>query len=120
MRRTDEDLRSLRGSVASMAEAAASGADYERFDYAFHVAMAESLHNSVLRRMYPVVFEAIAQGYRRTAHVHGSVEVALDYHRRILAAIENGDPHAASETTRAHILQALKDIDQNKEGDEQQ
>ena len=120
VRRTDEDLRSMRGSVLSMAEAAAAGDDYERFDYAFHVAMAESVHNGVLRRMYPVIFEAIAQGYRRTAHVHGSTAVALDYHRRILTAIENGDPHAASETTRAHILQALKDINKNQEGDDQQ
>ncbi len=112
-RRTERDILTMREAVRSMAEAAAAGEDYERFDYAFHLAMAESLHNSVLRRMYPVVFEAIAQGYRRTAHVHGSVAVALDYHSRILEAIERGDAQAASETTRQHIRQAIKDINKN-------
>ena len=81
--------------------------------------MAESVHNSVLRRMYPVVFEAIVQGYRRTAHVHGSAGVALAFHREILNAIERGEAEAASDSTRRHILQALNDINRNVEGESQ-
>ena len=105
---------------SSMADACAAGEDYERFDYGFHMAMAESVHNSVLRRIYPVVFEAIEQGYRRTQHVHGSFQVALNYHREILSAIEGGNASAASDATRRHILQAIADINRNVEGDNQQ
>ena len=116
-RRTDADLEAMRTSIDRMAEAFGRGEEYHSFDYAFHLAMAESVHNSVLQRIYPVIFEAIAQGYTRTAHVHGSAEVALGYHRRILNAIADGDPPAASQATRQHILQALNDINRNAKGE---
>ena len=109
-KRTEADLQAMRTVIDRMEQAAAAGEDYESFDYGFHTAMAESVHNGVLRRMYPVMFEAISQGYRRTAHIHGSAAVALDYHRRILSAIARGDAQEASELTRRHILQALDDI----------
>lgn len=118
-RRTPGDVEVMRDAIRRMAEASQAGEDYERFDYGFHLAMAESVHNSVLRRMYPVIFEAIVQGYRRTAHVHGSSAVALAFHRDILDAIERGDAAAASESTRQHILQALNDINRNVEGESQ-
>ena len=117
LRRNDADMEAMRDSIERMEQASRAGEDYESFDYAFHLAMAESVHNSVLRRVYPVIFEAIEQGYRRTAHVHGSFEVALNYHREILAAIEKQDPLAASSSTERHILQALNDINKNVEGE---
>ena len=119
-RRTQEDIETMQREISSMAEACAAGEDYERFDYGFHIAMAESMHNSVLRRIYPVFFEAIEQGYRRTQHVHGSFQVALNYHREILSAIEEGSAEAAFDATKRHILQALADINRNVEGDNQQ
>ena len=106
-------------AIEKMAAASEAGEDYEQFDFGFHLAMAETLRNSVLRRVYPVIFEAIEQGYRRTAHVHGSSRVALSYHREIMDAIERGDALAASESTRRHICQALNDINRNVEGDSQ-
>ena len=57
---------------------------------------------------------------RRTAHVHGSFEVALNYHREILSAIEEGDAEAARDCTRRHILQALADINKSGKGEPQQ
>ena len=116
-RRSPEDIEIMRDSIRSMDEAFRAGEDYERFDYDFHLAMAESVRNSVLRRMYPVIFEAIEQGYRRTQHVHGSFAVAVAYHREILDAIECGDAEAASDATKRHILQALADINRNVEGE---
>ncbi len=112
-RRSPEDLDAMQSFIDRMAKAAEAGEDYESYDYGFHMAMAESVHNGVLRRMYPVVFEAIVQGYRRTAHVHGSYAVALKYHRDILDAIRRGDGNDASELTRKHILQALDDINRH-------
>ena len=119
-RRDEGNLEAMRRSIERMTEAFSKGEDYQSFDYDFHLAMAESVHNSVLRRIYPVVFEAIAQGYQRTAHVHGSFEVALNYHREILSAIEEGDAEAARACTRRHILQALDDINKSGKGEPQQ
>ena len=119
-RRDEGNLEAMRRSIERMTDAFSKGEDYQSFDYDFHLAMAESVHNSVLRRIYPVVFEAIAQGYQRTAHVHGSFEVALNYHREILSAIEKGDAEAARDCTRRHILQALADINKSGKGEPQQ
>ena len=119
-RRTQQDVDMMQTSICKMAEASAAGEEYQRYDYDFHLAMAESVHNAVLRRMYPVIFEAIAQGYRHTHHMHGSSDVALGYHREILAAIEAGDAQKASEATRRHIMQALADINRNVEGETEQ
>lgn len=116
-RRTQADVQAMQTSIDRMAQAHGRGEDYQGFDYDFHLAMAQSVHNSVLRRIYPVIFEAIAQGYTRTAHMHGSADVALGFHREILAAIIEGDSAAASQATRQHILQALKDINRNVKGE---
>jgi DNA-binding FadR family transcriptional regulator len=120
LRRDDGNLAAMERSIGCMTEAFAQGGDYQRYDYDFHLAMAESVHNSVLRRIYPVIFEAIAQGYQRTAHVHGSFEVALSYHRDIFAAIQRQDAEAARDCTRRHILQALADINRSGKGETQQ
>lgn len=117
LRRNEDDLSKMEMSILHMTEAYQAGKDYQSFDYDFHLAMAESLRNSVLRRMYPVIFEAIAQGYERTAHVHGSFEVALKYHRDILSAIRDQDASTASGFTRRHILQALADINKSGKGE---
>ena len=119
-RRSEADLAVMEESINRMKAAAAAGEDYQRFDYDFHLSMAESLRNSVLRRMYPVIFEAIAQGYERTAHVHGSFDVALKYHCEILEALRKSDAESASDLTRRHILQALADINRSGKGEPQQ
>ena len=116
-RRNGENLEAMKLSIDRMTQAFSLGEDYQQFDYDFHLAMAESVHNSVLRRIYPVVFDAIAQGYQRTAHVHGSFEVALNYHREIFSAIEKGDADTARDCTRRHILQALADINKSGKGE---
>ena len=117
LRRTEEDLEAMRKSIQSMTEAYREGGDYQRFDYDFHLAMAESVHNSVLERIYPVIFEAITRGYEQTSHVHGSVDRALGYHRSILDAIIDGDGKRAADCTRRHIQQSLRDIAQHKKGE---
>lgn len=117
VRRTEEDLSAMEASIRRMTAAFRAGEDYMQYDYDFHLAMSESMHNSVLRRMYPVLFEAISQGYQRTSHVHGSFEVALNYHLEIFSAIEKQDARAASDFTRRHIEQALADINKSGKGE---
>ena len=117
VRRTEEDLSAMETSIRRMTEAFRAGEDYMQYDYDFHLAMSESMHNSVLRRMYPVLFEAISQGYQRTSHVHGSFEVALNYHLEIYSAIEKRDSERASAFTRRHIEQALADINKSGKGE---
>ena len=115
-RRTQEDLRRMEEAVRTMAQLAAEGRDYDAADYRFHIAVAESTHNSVLQRIFPVIVEAIERGYEETAHVHGSVERALFYHRGILDAIRSQDSAIAGKLARLHIEQSLRDIAERKKG----
>jgi DNA-binding FadR family transcriptional regulator len=100
-----------------MAAAARVGSDYDAYDYRFHKAMAESSHNSVLRRIYPVILEGIERGYEHTAHMHGSVDAALGFHRDILDAIRAGNASQARRITEMHIRQTMQDINGSTKGE---
>ena len=109
-KRTDEDLVRIEQAALAMEQAAEEGKDYNAFDYRFHTAVAEGTHNSVLHRIFPIILEAIDQGYERTVNVSGSARSALESHREILRAIREQDAEAASAAVRTHILKTLKDI----------
>ena len=115
--RTQADLDAMAEANEAMAGAAHSGSDYDDYDYRFHKAMAESSHNSVLRRIYPVILEGIERGYEHTAHVHGSVDAALGFHRDILDAIRAGDAPKARRLTEMHIRQTMQDINGSTKGE---
>ena len=115
-RRTDADLARMDEAICLMEAYARVGKDYTAYDYRFHIALAESTHNRVLERIFPVVFEAIAKGYEQTAHLHGSVDRALWYHRSILGAIRAKDADLSGSLTRQHIEQALRDIAEHRKG----
>ena len=117
LRRTQEDLSRMEEAHRQMQEAASAGREYDTFDYRFHIAVAESTHNSVLDRIFPVILEAIEKGYEHTAHLHGSVERALWYHESILSAIRAMNVADAGRLTRQHIEQTLRDIAEHRKGD---
>ncbi len=116
-RRAGKDLQAMAEANQAMADAAGSGADYEEFDGRFHKALAESTHNSMLRRIYPLILEGVEEGYGQTAHVTGSVDTALAFHRAILKAVEEKDGPRARELTEKHLRQTMQDIDAKTKGE---
>ena len=111
-RRLPEDLDNMERQILQMMDAAAKGENYNRYDYGFHIAVAQCTHNTILPRIFPVIYDAIEAGYEQTVNVRGSVKNAIVFHRRILEAIRAGDEAGAREATREHILQTLRDIGQ--------
>ncbi len=111
-RRRPEEIARMEEANSGMIRASAAGEDYDHYDYQFHIAVAECTHNSVLPRLFPVIYRAIEEGYRRTMHLHGSVDNAIAYHGRILEAIRKQDAAAAREAAYEHILQTLREIRQ--------
>ena len=109
-RRTEADLARIRQAAEEMEKAVEEGRGHNECDYRFHIAIAESTHNSVLHRIFPVIFEAIDEGYARTVNVSGSARSAVRLHRRILDAISQGNAEEAREAVRSHILQTMEDI----------
>jgi len=109
-RATQADLVALAETLERMTAAAvqtAGGPSAEdRFhdaDVAFHRAVIQATGNHALGRMTEPVHRALAAARRPLARPALRLERSLPEHRRILAAIADGDPHAAREAMRDHL-----------------
>lgn len=108
-RRSDDDLRALRDAFARMEEATklpASAEAEDRFhraDIAFHEALAAATGNPALGELVRTIREALLTARYPLARPQYRRERALPEHRRILKAIEAGDPDAARGAVRAHL-----------------
>ncbi len=110
-RATRGDLVTLAEALERMSAAAvqtAGGPSAEdRFhdaDVAFHRAVIHATGNHALGRMTEPVHRALAAARRPLARPEHRLERSLPEHRRILAAIADGDPDAAREAMRDHLL----------------
>jgi GntR family transcriptional repressor for pyruvate dehydrogenase complex len=107
VRRTDDDLASLRAAFATMA----SSRETRRFraaDSAFHQGIARAARNDWMERSIAdaraflwMTVDEVAENVFRTAQVH---------HGQILNAIESGDPEAAERHVAAHIELTRTDL----------
>jgi GntR family transcriptional repressor for pyruvate dehydrogenase complex len=73
-------------------------------DVAFHRAVIRATGNRALGRMTEPVHRALAAARRPLARPEHRLERSLPEHRRILAAIADGDAPAAREAMRDHLL----------------
>jgi GntR family transcriptional repressor for pyruvate dehydrogenase complex len=73
-------------------------------DIAFHRAVIQATGNRALGRMTEPVHRALAAARRPLARPELRLERSLPEHRRILAAIADGDAEAAREAMRDHLL----------------
>lgn len=116
-KRTEADLEKMESAVNGMIKARRQGLDYHTSDYQFHMFLANASGNCVINRLFPVIFDAIENGYAHTVHVQGSFDRAADYHVRILQAIRLGDGAEASRLARMHIQQTLTEIQEDLKGE---
>jgi len=107
VRRTDDDLASLRAAFATMA----SSRETRRFraaDSAFHQGIARAARNEWMERSIAdaraflwMTVDTVAENVFLTAQVH---------HGQILQAIESADPEAAERFVAAHIELTRTDL----------
>jgi len=81
----------------------------EEYDAAFHYAVAESTHNSLLTKLFKTVSEefAKANSVARRQLYHDNIQNAqkiIDQHSEILEAIRSRSPKAASEAMLGHLI----------------
>lgn len=110
-RATDRDLAALSDAFARMTASAertrrnpAAEDLYHDADIAFHRAMIAATGNRALGNMTEPVHRALAAARRPLARPEHRFERGLPEHQRILAAIAAGDPDAAREAMRAHLV----------------
>jgi GntR family transcriptional repressor for pyruvate dehydrogenase complex len=77
---------------------------YEKADVDFHRAIIRAAGNRALARMAEPIHRALTATFAALARPQTRFERGLPEHARILAAIVEGDPDAAREAMRAHLL----------------
>ena len=112
-RRSDSDLECL---CQLMAEMEASKHDTERFvaaDMAFHAKVAEASGNSTLQRVMSSIAALLRVWIGRVMQQETNFTPTCDEHRRVLAAIEAGDPEAARQASAAHMQRARSRLERS-------
>ncbi len=103
-RAEDADRRRLTGAVAAVEEAmGADFAAYRRADAGFHLAVAATAHSPRLVAELAHVQGRLSDVLSETGVPADAREEDLEHHRRLLGAIEQGDPAEAVATMRRHL-----------------
>jgi GntR family transcriptional repressor for pyruvate dehydrogenase complex len=106
LRRTSQDLEKLDASLSAMDRALAGQGDGSEADNAFHRAIAVAAHNPYLERLIALIGPPFADSRRPTWSEPSLAEAAQAEHRRLFQAIAAGDPGAARDAARNHLLRA--------------
>jgi len=77
-------------------------------DSNFHYAIALAADNSVMLKLTHVLMDSLRETRERSLQVGGRQGKSLAGHRRILAAIKQGDAAAAEAAMRRHLLEVEK------------
>jgi GntR family transcriptional repressor for pyruvate dehydrogenase complex len=104
-RRTDADMDRIQAAIDEMAIEIADGHDGQDGDRAFHRAVAAAAHNPVLLKLMKNLERDIARIREESLAQRGRPKRSLAAHRRILAAIRDGDPRAAVAEMDAHLAE---------------
>lgn len=110
LRRTPDDIARIEEALAAMDRALGEKGDGSEADNAFHRAIATAAHNPYLQRLVALIGHPFADSRRPTwseaGHRAGLAHAAQAEHRRLFDAIVAGDPEAAHEAARAHLVNA--------------
>lgn len=102
--RNDQNLEKLRADVASMKAFVGVPFDWARLDMNFHLNIAYSTQNNLLPLMLKPVFRLMPEIKSKiVADVPEARESAIEWHSRILNAIEIGDSELCYSEMKKHL-----------------
>jgi GntR family transcriptional repressor for pyruvate dehydrogenase complex len=108
--RIEEQLLStMREAVAEMDRSLRDPDAYVEADLDFHLALAEAAANPLILSLLDSIVGLLREQRSRIFNVDGGPERGQFHHKRILAAVVQGNPEAAREAMRAHLHQVLED-----------
>lgn len=81
-----------------------------KLDEAFHTAIVEASHNTMLAKMHGLVTDALRDYRIRSFAVAENVRNALGPHRSILEALRSGDSESGVAAMHEHLVISLDDI----------
>lgn len=105
-RATTESIDRLRACVQKMEDAVDSLDAFAEADQAFHVELAETGGNVVVKDLLQTVRALLRVWADRVVRDPDDVQIALKQHTDLLAAVEARDPVAARSAMRTHMISA--------------
>jgi GntR family galactonate operon transcriptional repressor len=106
-RRSDGDLEQIRRAYAHMEESISDEVRFSQADFEFHVLVMALSGNQLAGNITKTLFQRARESSRFTANQNEEAfRITLAEHHGVLQAIEAGDPVAADETMRHHIMDA--------------
>lgn len=115
-RRTDQDLDALREAIREMDAAAGEVGAFIDADNRFHVALALATHNKFVPGLLDSVVDLLQELRGRIFAVSGGPSRGQYHHRKILEAVEAGDPEAARSAMLRHLAQVREDSSEPADG----
>lgn len=104
---TEKDLQELKRTLDQMREALQENntEEFIKKDLEFHILIAKSSKNRVLMRVVQTIREVLYQFIADYfSLMPETMKNAINYHTRILRAVENHDPEGAKKEMEAHII----------------
>ena len=114
-RRSEEELSALEALVTQMEAAKETDAEeFSRLDYDFHQQIIEASGNrlggKLMRTIRPMIQQQLTEHIRQAEVAHRNQ--TLDYHRKIVACLRNGNAEAARQTMFDHLTDSRRDAQQ--------
>jgi GntR family transcriptional repressor for pyruvate dehydrogenase complex len=107
-RATAEDLQGIESHHNQLKAARKSGRKAIQADLAFHAALAQASHNSVLTRFLAEIRQPLRRWMEQKANLFWDYDVVFEQHGEILGAIEAHDIKKAQSALRRHLESAGK------------
>jgi len=104
VRRTPEKLEELREALQRMRDTIEDEPAFSAADVVFHATVGEMSANRLAVNLVQILFGQARESAR--FHLHSRLDITLDEHERVFAAIEAGDADAAEQAMRSHIADA--------------
>ena len=112
-RASDEELEQIRRKAQRVIEVAQQGGDWSAADQEFHLAISRASHNEYMRRLYPIINNAVAEFMLLTAQNLEYIQhMAISDNESILEFLLRRDAPGAREAMgihMRHMLHALSD-----------
>jgi GntR family transcriptional repressor for pyruvate dehydrogenase complex len=102
-RATEEDIKRLESIIKEMKKAFDEGRSWEKQDADFHLALAQTTHNTIQTHIMFTIYDLLRESVARVFTDQGKVKKLLHQHYRIFNAIKNHSPDKARERTLEHL-----------------
>jgi GntR family transcriptional repressor for pyruvate dehydrogenase complex len=121
-RATAEDIAAARETLGRQRQAVerSDGAEFTRFDTAFHVQLAAMSGNRVLQKFLETTHDILQRFIGEVSELPGAIKDALSFHGSVIAAIAARDADRAEQEMVLHLFDVVRRIETNLKIDLQQ